>query len=614
MSRIHKLDPIVVDQIAAGEVVERPASVVKELVENAIDAGATSIEVILLEGGIRRIEVRDNGIGIHRDELLLAVTSHATSKLSAPSDLEAIASLGFRGEALASIASVSRLEVISRTANSNAGASLKVDFGRVGEVRDAAAAKGTRFIIDDLFAELPARRKFLKRASTEAGHCTAWVERLALVHEGIAFRIENDNRVVFEVRADDDLTARCAAVFGANIADRMLAIDKPSDVLSCTARIGPPETARRDARRVHLFLNGRWVRDARLLRAVREGVREFVPVGHYPTLFLQLHVAPERVDVNVHPQKTEVRFRDERIVFGTVVSTLRQCLAASDWATRAVGGIGSSVAESPSFGGISGLPPTSGGGASSSGGFAGAGTASTSAGSSRDFPAPSWQRADDLRDGAAGQLQEHLAQQATDGNLPLQPDPDAGAGDFLSIANTFLFRPVPGGVEIIDQHALHERVNLEELRKEIREGQVVMQPLLVPALVDLSRIELELLLGLKDTFLKLGVDIDAFGETTLAIRGVPARLQRLHPEKLVMDLLEIATDNRAASPEKIQEEMLFSMSCRGAVMAGDHVDRAALESLLKRGANLPQDRTCAHGRPVRIMLTLEDLERAFFRR
>lgn len=588
MSRIRKLDPIVVDQIAAGEVVERPASVVKELVENAIDAGATSIEVILLEGGIRRIEVRDNGIGIDREELLLAVTSHATSKLSQPSDLEAIASLGFRGEALASIASVSRLEVISRTADNNAGASLKVEFGRIGEVRDAAAAKGTRFIVDDLFAELPARRKFLKRASTEAGHCTAWVERLAMVNEGVAFRVENDNRLVFEVRADDDLTARCAAVFGANIADRMLAIDKPSDVLSCTARIGPPETARRDARRVHLFLNGRWVRDARLLRAVREGVREFVPIGYYPTLFLQLHVAPERVDVNVHPQKTEVRFRDERIVFGTVVNTLRQCLSASDWATRAVGGIGSSVSETPSFGGGS---------------------------SSRDFPAPNWQRADNLRSGSvAGQLDEHVAQQLADGNLPLQSAPDAPAGDFLSIANTFLFRPVAGGVEIIDQHALHERVNLEELRREIREGQVMMQPLLVPSLVDLSRTELELLLGLKDTFLKLGVDVDAFGETTLAIRGVPARLQRLHPEKLVMDLLEIATDHRAASPEKIQEEMLFSMSCRGAVMAGDHVDRAALEGLLKRGANLPQDRTCAHGRPVRIMLTIEDLERAFFRR
>ncbi|MCP4094002.1 MAG: DNA mismatch repair endonuclease MutL [Planctomycetes bacterium] len=611
MSHIRKLDPIVVDQIAAGEVVERPASVVKELVENAIDAGATSIEVILLEGGIRRIEVRDNGIGIDREELLLAVTSHATSKLSAPSDLEAIASLGFRGEALASIASVSRLEVISRTAESNAGASLKVDFGRVGEVRDAAAAKGTRFIIDDLFAELPARRKFLKRASTEAGHCTAWVERLALVHEGVAFRIENDGRSVFEVRADDDLTARCAAVFGANIADRMLAIDKPNDVLSCTARIGPPETARRDARRVHLFLNGRWVRDARLLRAVREGVREFVPIGYYPTLFLQLHVSPERVDVNVHPQKTEVRFRDERIVFGTVVNTLRQCLSASDWATRAVGGIGSTVAETPSFGGASAYPVGGSGGGGELAGGASVGGGS----SSRDFPAPSWQRADDLRGAAAaGQLDDFVARQAADGSLPLQSDPDAAAGDFLSIANTFLFRPVPGGVEIIDQHALHERVNLEELRKEIREGQVVMQPLLVPSLVDLSRTELELLLGLKDTFLRLGVDVDAFGETTLAIRGVPARLQRLHPEKLVMDLLEIATDNRAASPEKIQEEMLFSMSCRGAVMAGDHVDRAALEGLLKRGANLPQDRTCAHGRPVRIMLTLEDLERAFFRR
>ena len=583
MSRIRKLDSVVVDQIAAGEVVERPASVVKELVENALDAGATSIEVILLEGGVRRIEVRDNGHGIAADELLLAVTSHATSKLSAPSDLEAIASLGFRGEALASIASVSRMEVISRTPDSGSGASLKVDFGRAGEVRDAAAAKGTRFVIDDLFAELPARRKFLKRASTEAGHCVAWVERLALVHEGVAFRCEHDGRVVFEVQADDDLSARCSAVFGNTIAERMLAVDRPSDLLSVTAKIGPPESARRDARRVHMFLNGRWVRDSRLLRAVREGVKEYVPIGYYPTLFLALHVAPDRGDVNVHPQKTEVRFRDERIIFGTVVSTLRKCLAASDWATRSVGAIGSTVADGPGFGS----------------------TASRSGFSPQAWPSNP--------DGAELEVSSDHGI-ARPGELPLQAEPTSSEGEFLSVAKTFLFRPVAGGVEIIDQHALHERVNLEELRREIREGQVVMQPLLVPALVDLSRTELELLLGHRQTFLKLGVDIDEFGETTVAIRGVPARLTKLHPEKLVMDLLEIATDNRDASPEMIQEEMLFSMACRGAVMAGDHVDREALDSLLKRGANLPQDRTCAHGRPVRILLSLEDLEKAFFRR
>jgi DNA mismatch repair protein MutL len=612
MSRIRKLDPVVVDQIAAGEVVERPSSVVKELVENALDAGATSIEVILQEGGIRRIEVRDNGHGIAAADLLLAVTSHATSKLSASSDLEAIASLGFRGEALASIASVSRLEIISRPPENSAGASLKVEFGRVGEVRDAAAAKGTRFIIDDLFAELPARRKFLKRATTEASHCLAWVERLALVHEGVAFRCENDGRVTFEVRADDDLSARCSAVFGAHIAQRMLAVERPHEVLSCSARIGPPESARRDARRVHLFLNGRWVRDARLLRAVREGVKEYVPIGYYPTLFLALHVAPDRVDVNVHPQKTEVRFRDERIVFSTVVSTLRKCLAASDWATRSVGLIGSSVADRPSFGGAAG--PSTDGGRSLAG-----------AAAQQGFPTPAWQRADSVQPSessaaensaadflAAAQGQAGHVQQS--GHLPLTAATQQNAGGFLSIANTFLFRPVAGGVEIIDQHALHERVNLEELRREIRSGQVVMQPLLMPSLVDLGRTELELLLSHRETFLKLGVEIDAFGETTLAIRGVPARLQRLRPEKLVMDLLEIATDNRAASPEMIQEEMLFSMACRGAVMAGDHVDRKALDSLLRRGANLPQDRTCAHGRPVRILLTIEDLEKAFFRR
>lgn len=610
MSRIHRLAPIVIDQIAAGEVVERPASVVKEMVENALDAGATRIEVKLEEGGARRIEVRDNGSGISPQDLPLAVTSHATSKLSKPSDLEAIASLGFRGEALASIASVSRLKVVSRTAESSAGASMEVQFGRAEPVVDAASPKGTRFVVEDLFAELPARRKFLKRATTEATHAQNWVERLALVHEGVGFRFEHDGRLAFEVFPDDDLEARCGAVFGKGLAKNMVSLDIPGDPLSCTARIGPPESARRDARRVHLFLNGRWVRDARLLRAVREGVKEFVPIGHYPTLFLALHIAPDRVDVNVHPQKTEVRFRDERLVFGTVVNALRKTLAEAHWATRAVGGVGSML------------------------------------GDGRGMPSPTWQRATDLQNqpsaapgqpgfpgaeaGEAGAAAEGsrvlsgaeslaalaagvVAQGAP--QLPLQvAEEDRGKGAFLSIANTYLFRSVVGGVEIIDQHALHERVNLEELRQELRQGQVLTQPLLVPALVDLSRGELDLLLQKRETFLKLGVDVEAFGETTLAIRGIPARLTRLRPEKLVDDLLEIATSFRDATPDRLQEEMLFSMACRGAVMAGDHVDAAALEGLLKRGANLPQDRTCAHGRPVRVFLSLEDLERAFYRR
>ncbi|MFK5957121.1 MAG: DNA mismatch repair endonuclease MutL [Planctomycetota bacterium] len=572
MSRIHRLAPVVIDQIAAGEVVERPASVVKEMVENAIDAGATRIEVSLEEGGVRKIEVRDNGSGIAAEDLLLAVTSHATSKLSVPSDLEAIASLGFRGEALASIASVARLKVVSRPHDCRVGTELEVNFGRIGELHEASSPKGTRFLVEDLFAELPARRKFMKRASTEASHAQAWVERLALVHEGIGFRFEHDGKLTFEVHAEDDLEARCAAVFGKGLSKNMVEIDAPGDPLSCLARIGPPESARRDARRVHLFLNGRWVRDARLLRAVREGVKEFVPIGHYPTLFLSLHINPDRVDVNVHPQKTEVRFRDDRLVFGTVVNTLRRGLASAPWATRAVGAVGSSSMQE-----------------------------------GRSFPAPSWQRADNLQT-------DPLPMGVTP-HLPMEvAAEDRGKGQFLSVANTFLFRAVAGGVEIVDQHALHERVNLEELRKELQNGAVVMQPLLVPSLVDLSRTELDLLLHKADTFRKLGVDIEAFGETTLAIRGIPARLTRLHPEKLVRDLLDIASSFREASPDQIQEEMLFSMSCRGAVMAGDHLDATALEDLIKRGSHLPQDRTCAHGRPVRVFLSIEDLERAFYRR
>ncbi|MBC8369426.1 MAG: DNA mismatch repair endonuclease MutL [Planctomycetes bacterium] len=568
MSIIRQLPRLVVDQIAAGEVVERPASVVKELVENSLDAGSKNIDVILEEGGIRRIEVSDDGSGIARDELELALSSHATSKLSDAADLLAIASLGFRGEALASIASVSRLSLTSWPREAKRAASIKVDFGVKSAVNDAAGTRGTRISVCDLFSELPARRKFLKRPSTEANHAIAWVERLALVHLGVGFSLQHDGKMVFSVNATDDLAARCAAVYGNNLSANMTSIELPSEHIQMSARIGPPESARRDARRVHMFLNGRWVRDPRLLRAVREGVKEFVPHGYYPTLFLALTMPPDSIDVNVHPQKTEVRFRDERMVFGRIVNGLRQALSEASWSTRAAGIVGAS-----------------------SGASQGAGAC---------FEATSLYQQNSLTDTDARPIQAI--------------EETIGTQNFLAVRNTFLFREVEGGVEIIDQHALHERVNLEELRQEIRDGEVIMQPLLVPTLVELSRDEIEGLVAKRSVFLKLGVDISEFGTTTLAINGVPARLKRLRPESLVEDLLELLAQSRTPSPEQIQEEMLYSMSCRAAVMAGDYLNEESLRSLLKRGADLPQDRTCAHGRPVRVFLSYVDLEKAFYRR
>lgn len=599
MSVIRKLEPRVVDQIAAGEVVERPASVVKELVENSLDAGATRIEVRLKEGGIRHMEVRDDGCGIAPDEMVLALTSHATSKLRDVQDLDAIGSLGFRGEALASIAAVSRLTLVSRRPEDSAASSLKVQFGRMGEVQAAAGPIGTRFVVEDLFAELPARLKFLKRPATELAHCAGWLERLTLAHHGIGFHLEHGGRVLLDVSADADLGARCAAVFGQGVSERMVAIEEKAEAAQLIARVGPPEAARRDASRVHIFLNGRWVRDPKLLRAVREGVREFVEIGHYPMLYLSLSMPPESVDVNVHPQKLEVRFRDERFLFAFVMKALQRGLASSQWATRSIGGIGGAQEQERT--------------ASME-----AGSATSSSSYQSRFPSPSqvWERPVKPASPTASEPPPPAP------TLPLASEPEVAGqdpetsseGPLLSVANTFLIREVPGGMEILDQHALHERVNLEELRQEIREGQVIAQPLLVPALVDLTREEVQLLAAKAEVFKKLGVELEAFGDTTIALRAVPARLQRLVPERLVEDLLAIAREHRQASPEKIQEEMLHSMSCRGAVMAGDRLDMEALRSLLRRGAGLPQDRTCAHGRPVRVFLSIEDLERAFHRR
>jgi len=579
-SRIYALDRVLVDQIAAGEVVERPASVVKELVENSIDAGATRIEILLEEGGLRRIEIRDDGEGMVREDLELAVTSHATSKLSTSQDLESVATLGFRGEALASIAAVSRLEIHTARSGED-GACMKVRYGKTQPIKPSAHPKGTRMIVEDLFSELPARLKFMKRPSAELARCSAWVERLALAHLGVGFSLSHEGRTLLEVAPDDDIEMRCAAIFGKGIAEDMVSVEADSAALTLRAWVAPPESARRDATRVHIFLNGRWVRDPRLLRAVREGVREFVPIGHYPTLVLQLSAPPDRIDVNVHPQKTEVRFRDERLVMGMTIRTLREGLSSAPWATRQLGAFGGSDSATTlgeaNSGFVNSAPPWEGG--------------ATSEASTQSLPP--------------------IAPQST---MAWQPSMEAKPGNFLAVAKTFLIREVAGGMEVLDQHALHERINLEELRKELREGKVVSQPLLVPSLVDVDRAELEALVAKKETFSALGVEIEAFGETTLSISAIPARLTRLVPERLVTDLLEIATQFRDASPDHIQEEMLHSMACRGAVMAGDFLDEQALEDLLKRGANLPQDRTCAHGRPVRVFVSQEDLERAFYRR
>lgn len=563
MSPIRRLPQVLVDQIAAGEVVERPASVVKELVENALDAGAGRIEVLLAEGGRRAIEVRDDGCGIPAEELVLAVTSHATSKIAGPEDLRAIATLGFRGEALASIGAVSRLHLVSRPHDAPAAAEVEVRFGRLGAVRAAAGAPGTRVVVEDLFAEVPARLQFLRQPSTELAHAAAWVERLGLSHEGVAFALRHDGRALLDVAAGDDLEARCAAVFGRGLAERMVAVAEDRDVLRLRARVGPPESVRADPGRVHLFLNGRWIRDPRLLRAVREGVREFAPDGGYPALVLFLAVPPERADVNVHPQKLEVRFRDDRLVFAAVAGALRRGLGRSQWAARSAGSVGWQVAEPLT------RPPA-----------------------------------------------EHGA-----GPPPAAPPPDTtlvnaaeSVGPVLQVANTYLVREVPGGMEILDQHALHERVNLEELRREWRRSGVVAQPLLVPAVVDVSREEFDLLARWADVFRSLGVELEAFGPGAVSVRAVPSLLDRLVPERLVHDLLDVAREHREAAPAALADEVLRRMACRGAVSAGDRLDGEMLENLLRRGARLPQDRTCAHGRPVRVLLSLQDLERAFHRR
>ncbi len=583
--RIAELSLHVRNKIAAGEVIERPASVVKELVENALDAGASEIEVELEEGGAKLVRVSDNGAGMGPEDLALAFLPHTTSKLRDVGDLDHIASLGFRGEALASIGSVSRAHIVSRLADEPTGHEIFNEGGQIRGPLEAGARKGTSVEVRDLFYNTPARRRFLKRPATELARSVDLLQRLALAHQGVGFVLSHDGRRVFDVERGMDLGARIRRAFGADTADALLAVEAQHGSTRLTGFLLPPRLARRDTQRQMWFLNGRVLRDRLLARALKEAYHGTLLEGRAPVAFLHLVLDPAAVDVNVHPAKAEVRFRDERALMGFLIASLRAVVRGADLATpgvRLLERAGRRL-ESGAFRELSG-----------------------DLGAAELVPTPR------ARPAAGELLARERPALAPEEQAWTQP---AVLRDVLRVADTYLVRATGEGLEILDQHALHERVTFERLLAELASGGIEVQRLLLPELVELTREELALVAERAHLLAEVGLLVEPFGPTTAAVHGMPARLRHPDAEELLNAVLAaLESGDGVPSAARLLEDTLASRACRSSVMAGDLLSDSEVQALLQRAAAIPHDQTCPHGRPTRVRFTLADLERAFGRR
>ena len=616
---IRPLPTLLVNQIAAGEVIERPASVVKELVENAIDAGATRIDVVLEQGGTALVRVTDDGDGIPRDELPLAVAPHATSKIATAADLDAIATMGFRGEALASIASVSRFTIRSRTRDEDAAAILEGEGGTFAETRPASGAPGTSITVSAIFFNTPARRKFLKTTGTETSRCLDVVRRIALAHPDIGWNVTVDGRVRIDLPPGQSPERRAIAVLGAELEPELLPVGGEEGGVRVWGLAGTPDVARPTSRHQHLYLNGRAIQDRTVIHAVREAYRGLVDPGRHPTIVLFLEIDPAAVDVNVHPAKAEVRFRDQSVVHAAVRHTVRDALRAADLMPavdlRAPGGLAVPRPESSPAFGAGRAPSYGGGGGASPGRSSGAapGPAAAPARGGGEFVYQEVKAA--LADTAPGDLERMLGAPAS---ATPEPAPVVHVRtDVLQVHSSFIVTQDEQGIVIIDQHALHERVMFEKLKARMTSGPFESQRLLMPATVPVDSAQMEALDALAPLLERLGIDAAPIGPHSVGVHAFTSLLfeRGVDPVDFMGDLLSFGARTEGRLDEEAAlHEVLDMMACKAAVKAGDSLEPREIAELLAMRETIERSSNCPHGRPTSLRLTLRDLERQFGRR
>lgn len=633
---IRVLAPLVANQIAAGEVVERPASVVKELMENAIDAGAGAVTIEIEQGGIELIRVTDDGGGIPAPELALALAPHATSKVTQASDLERIATLGFRGEALASIASVSRLSLRSRTPDDDGAAQVDAEGDAISPPRPAAGPRGTSVSVRTLFFNTPARRKFLRTVPTEQERCGEVVKQLALAHPALGVRFLADGREIIALAAGQSPRERALAVLGKELGPQLLDVhaDQFDDArgIALWGLAGMPAIARGSSKYQFVFVNGRAVKDRTIQHAIAEAYRGLIDPSRYPTVLLMLELSPEGVDVNVHPQKAEVRFRDSSLVHSVVLRSLRAALQRADLTPRAatlapsayaspVRALDLPGASEEFLPAPSSTPASPGGGSSPIGRFVEFFT--------RRVPQQTGISYSALRESIAGAVPPPESQQPA---APAQgPSPSPGlppvsiepAARVLQVHKSYLVTQDDQGVVIIDQHALHERVMFEYLLARVMNpasGRLESQRLLAPVAVPATAAQVERLPTLSPLLDRLGVSAEAMGPRTVGVHAFPTFLfdRGVDPVEFMTDLLEKTedaafTDELVRGGEAAMRDVLDMMSCKAAVKAGDALSETELGELARLRYEVERSSSCPHGRPTSVRLTIKDLEKLFGR-
>ena len=593
--RIVVLSSEISNKIAAGEVVERPASIVKELVENSIDAGATDIRVELEKGGCQSIKVIDNGSGIEREDVALVFERHATSKIYNFEDIYSVASFGFRGEAMPSIASIARIELLTRRKDDLEGTKATLEAGKVKEIAPAGCPAGTQISVTKIFANVPARRKFLKTESTEQGLCLDAITRLALAHPEISFKVIVNGRDAFTAPQVKDSSERIAMVMGEDFSRHCVLIPAQKENLTLTGFISHPEFTKSNSKSVFLFVNKRFIRDNSVTHAVLSAYRQIIEPRRYPAAVLFLDLPPEDVDVNVHPAKMEVRFKDSHGVYDLVSKTIAQSLAGAETSKG-------------SF--IYRLSPK------------------------ENASVPSYTRsADKFPAKSFGLFSRQNLQQSINNDLLTRSSVAESVAAFSSgnaqaketiifsnlkylgqFANTYLVFAGDDGLTLIDQHTAHERIILERLKKTMGPN-IISQSLLMPEIVNLTPGQIILFTGHIDFLREIGLDAEIFGRDAIVVKAIPAILSQVQAREIISDIADqLGDQNQMPSLQEKKEKILASLACRAAIKANNVLTSEEVAALCRDLEATPFNLTCPHGRPITINFSLSEIERMFKRK
>ncbi len=626
---IRKLSTGVVNKIAAGEVIERPSSVVKELLENSVDAGAARIDLTVRQGGTELIRVSDDGCGISAEQLPLAIASHATSKIQTADDLFQVQSLGFRGEALASISEVSHLSIRSRPASADAGIEMEVVGGRVGDQHPCGVPVGTTMEVRNLFFNTPVRRRFLRTTQTEMGHVTESFTRIALAQPNLHMTLRHNDRVMYDLPPVDRWRDRIVAFFGAALGEALIPIDSTRGDITLRGYVADPTQSRGNNRMQYLLLNGRYIRDRSLQHALGEAYRGLLLTGRYPLAFLQLVIPPEMVDVNVHPAKLEVRFTDSRQLYSILLGTLRNKFLTTDLTARAaVDSEEESVRERAVR---AGHDPSEAqrhrqetmrwtANRSAADGPNGDALSSESVVPTTTGPSvPPFRPFGGDRPIPAGGGPELSAEYHGTGDATVRPDPPhsgphARSARGLQVQNRYLVTDSDDGLTIIDQHALHERILYEQLKQRMAAGTLEIQRLLVPEPVNMTPPETSAVLENRDLLAQLGIAVEPFGGDTVLVSSYPAMLVNVVPGDLLRQLVEVLIGpERDPQPSDLVDSLLHMMSCKAAVKAGDFLAPEEISTLLDQRHLFHDTHHCPHGRPTALVFSNAELDKQFKR-